>query len=113
MFDLLSLVKMASSANRAIALSQAVPFSRRLPITKEIQRNLNLGDTHVVWVGPESFAVAHTDEERSADGDLEECELHKWLVSQDDQPYDTGYYRVAPADPWEFEVIEIANGEAW
>lgn len=104
----IEMMKALSPANRAIATSQAVPFSRRLPIAKAIQREQRLGDAHVAWIGRDGFALAHTDEER-ATIDLEDCPLHEWLNGQIDQPYDEGYYMVTPGDPWDFVVI---NGEA-
>ncbi len=60
---------------------------------KAIQRRLNLGGVHLVWLGEHGFAIAHTDEER-ATIDLHDCELHKRLGRA--APEGTGYYIVTP-----------------
>lgn len=62
---------------------------------KALQRRLSLLDVHVCWLGPTGFVVAHTDEER-ATIDLEDCELHRWLVDQSAAPAGEGYYVVTP-----------------
>lgn len=83
---------------------------------KAIQDRLNLRDQHLVWVGPASFVLAHTDEERAAPMDLVRCELHAWLEGLDGPPEEVGFYvarRHEPdaysepylADPWDFEPI--------
>lgn len=65
---------------------------------KALQRDLNLLDVHVVWLGLGGFVIAHTDEERAeaAMTGLEECEMHIWLVERDGPPARTGYYVVTP-----------------
>ena len=60
---------------------------------KRIQRELNLCDVHVVWIGPLHFVIAHTDEER-ATIDLEDCELHNTLLQFDPGDIIEGYYKV-------------------
>ena len=35
-----------------------------IELAKEIQKSLDLYDTHVVWLGETGFTIAHTDEER-------------------------------------------------
>ena len=82
---------------------------------KALQRNLNLRDVHVVWLGESTFVIAHTDEER-ATIPLEQCALHQWLLDVDNAPHEPGYYQAHPrmvdlnresygADPWGFELL--------
>lgn len=63
---------------------------------------------HVVYIGDETFVVAHTDPERAA-GDLENCPLHLWLVDLEGPPAELMTemaYRVTPVvgkgAPWHF-----------
>lgn len=50
----------------------------------EVQARWRLQGVHLVWLGPNSFTIAHTDAERRAvergGPSLEECELHQWLT---------------------------------
>lgn len=90
---------------------------------KALQREQGITD-HVVWLGPYSFVIAHTDAERSSHGDLEACGLHIWLL---DGPPDgveiPGYYVVVPheldahsepyrADPWDFHPLRPEGTDA-
>lgn len=44
---------------------------------KRVQRDLKLGDRHVVYIDPgEGFVMAHTDHERYGVKPLDECETH-------------------------------------
>ena len=53
---------------------------------------------HLVWIGPDDFVIAHTDEER-ATIDLKDCELHRWLRDLDGPPHGLGYYVAVPHEP--------------
>jgi hypothetical protein len=46
---------------------------------KRAQRDLGLGDRHVVYIDDEVFLLAHTDAERAEHADLWQCEIHLWL----------------------------------
>lgn len=51
---------------------------------REVQTRWRLQAVHLVWLGPNSFTIAHTDAERRNFGsmgweDLEDCPLHQWL----------------------------------
>ncbi len=47
---------------------------------KRVQRDLGLGEFHVVYIDlDEGFAMAHTDAERASGMDLTECQFHYWL----------------------------------
>lgn len=89
---------------------------------QEFQRNLGLLDTHVVWMGFEGFAIAHTDAERESIP-LVGCALHSWMSEREGplkEVYDDGegWYVVRrrehdptsesfPSDayPWIFERL--------
>lgn len=89
---------------------------------KALQFSHNLSDIHLCWVGYDSFVLAHTDKERSSI-DLEQCELHKWLLSRDLPPNNPGFYYIVrphtldtPSKPyvsrfstvpWDFEPLYI------
>lgn len=62
---------------------------------KAMQAQLDLRDIHLCWIGPDTFVIAHTDEER-ASIPLDECDLHHWLADHSEAPADQGYYRVVP-----------------
>jgi hypothetical protein len=46
---------------------------------RRVQRHLGLGRVHVVYVGSDGFAMAHTDAERASATDLRSCRHHYWL----------------------------------
>lgn len=69
--------------------TEAVPSIDAL---KALQADCHLGDEHVVYLGPERFVIAHTDEERAGGDDLTRCEVHEWLASRDKIPAEPGYY---------------------
>lgn len=57
---------------------------------------------HLIWLGPNRFEIAHTDEERNDpdrfkfDGrHLEQCPLHKYLERQEESPMPYGFYIVS------------------
>jgi hypothetical protein len=64
------------------------------------------GHIHLVWIGPNKWVIAHTQDER--DEGLEvmvDCELNDWLESFVEQPAPTGIY-AALEDFWEgWELI--------
>lgn len=64
---------------------------------KALQKRLNLLEVHIVWLGPSGFVIAHTDEERAQDFDLEDCDLHGWLSESGEPPAVAGYYVVVPS----------------
>jgi hypothetical protein len=49
---------------------------------KRVQRDLGLGDRHVVYVDPAcGFVMAHTDAERAAGQEvMNACRFHYWLT---------------------------------
>lgn len=73
---------------------------------KRIQRDNNLLNTHVVWIGRYGFAIAHTDNERITLHLLSKCELHQWLDWQYDQPEPEGVYVAEEEDgTWKFSGL--------
>jgi hypothetical protein len=78
---------------------------------KKIQRDNELLDTHVVWIGSTGFAIAHTDDERHmtqkfpAALPLEDCPLHVWLEWQCDQPKPDGVYIAEEDGSWKFSGL--------
>jgi Family of unknown function (DUF6085) len=62
------------------------------------QKEEGLGDVHLVNLRDEGFDVAHTDGEREAQMDLEDCPVHRWLMSFAGPPAAPGRYRVAEVD---------------
>lgn len=80
---------------------------------KRLQRDADLGNLHLVWLGPEHFNLAHTDAERASGKPLEGCALHRCLADLDqagmkdsgivlplEAPAETGYiYVVVPEEP--------------
>jgi hypothetical protein len=74
---------------------------------KRIQRDNDLLNAHVVWIGPTHFSIAHTDHERATLHPLTNCLLHDWLERQEYQPYEDGVYVVTNSyDGWEFVPLE-------
>jgi len=49
-----------------------------------LQDERGLNDTHIIWLGPDRFTIAHTDEERASGMDLEECDLHMAALGMPD-----------------------------
>lgn len=79
---------------------------------KQLQRDADLPNLHLVWLGPGHFNLAHTDPERKSGEALEDCALHKWLVKQspDDLPAAPGsVYVVVPYEP---DALQASYGEA-
>lgn len=69
-----------------------------------LQARLGKRDQHIVWLGEESFIIAHTDEER-ATIDLKTCPLHEMLLLAERAPVEwTGYYAWLP-DVGRFEPL--------
>lgn len=88
--------------------NESWPSGPSVEDVKAIQRQLNLLDVHVVWLGPEHFVLAHTDDER-ASGDLY-CELHCWLRDVCDGPPEAvGYYVVTPHEVDAYEPYPVAR----
>ena len=97
-----------------------MPDTVSIDTLKLAQRDLELGEVHLVHVGAGGFTIAHTDAERaeSTTTALEQCELHRWLLGQSEPPVDTGLYVVVPhepdaysepygADPFDFEPLDV------
>jgi hypothetical protein len=66
---------------------------------KWLQRTLELGHTHLVWLDEGGFVIAHTDDERRKAETrplyLETCPLHWWLTYSTERPVSaTGWYTV-------------------
>lgn len=78
---------------------------------KRIQAELDLYDKHIVSIGDDGFAIAHTDEERVNLESLERCCLHLWLYMQAGSPIDEGVYIIEPMwghhthGPWEYKHV--------
>lgn len=83
---------------------------------KRVQRDLGLGDRHVVYFDPdEGFVLAHTDAEREAGMDLTTCRFHYWLCKLGEDPswalwVGNGF----PGSPgwYEMEYLTVARGLA-
>lgn len=86
---------------------------------KAIQSKFALQDVHVVSLGDNGCAIAHTNQERGrmATVPLESCPLYRWLVDFDAPPHSDGVYVVIEhepdlesepygADPWEFYTLQ-------
>lgn len=58
-----------------------------------LQRDLGI-TTHLVYMGPQRFVLAHTDPERSSGVSLSDCAVHRVLADLDDPPVGAGYYAV-------------------
>lgn len=88
---------------------------------KALQERLGRLDAHVAYIGETGFTVAHTQEERDGEFELEECPLHYWLSNANRPPFPPGYYIVtghfdmrAQPDPeadtgWNFTAIEPSD----
>jgi hypothetical protein len=83
------------ASERSDHKTQGAAMTPTIDDVKALQRRCNLLDVHVCWIGPESFVIAHTDEER-ATIDLEDCDLHGWLRDESGPPERVGYYIVTP-----------------
>lgn len=97
------------------------PFHPNVEDLRELQRRLDELDTHIVWFGPRTFVLAHTDEERANFSSLEECELHRELADLSEAPVEKlGYYRATKHIPdaysesyrgdaigWDFDPVEV------
>lgn len=70
---------------------------------KILQREENGGSLHVVWIGEDGWACAHTDDERwLGQGAMDACSINDWLNGQIDQPAPTGIYiALDEGDGWE------------
>jgi hypothetical protein len=90
---------------------------------KTVQAQLGMTDTHLCWLGERTFVLAHTDEER-ATIDLEDCELHQWLIDCTAAPAVAGYYSVEPhipdldsepygVAPWQFLSMSRMDRGPW
>jgi hypothetical protein len=108
--------------SREVDLLLEAASAPTIPEIKSLQRRLDMRDTHIVWIGPSRFVIAHTDEER-ATIDLEDCELHAWLHGLGGPPTAYGYYtalRHEPdaysesyrADPWDLCPLDVDAGTA-
>lgn len=81
---------------------------------KELQRDAEIPDLHLVWLGPERFNLAHTDPERASGKPLTDCALHRWLVARapDDLPAEPGaVYVVVPSEPDAYQAFNAE--EPW
>lgn len=58
-----------------------------------LQRELGI-TTHLVYMGPQRFVLAHTDQERSSGKPLSDCAVHRALADLDASPVEAGYYAV-------------------
>lgn len=80
---------------------------------KGIQRDLDLGHTHVVHLNERGFTIAHTCIERVAhrrtQTPLTDCPLHLWLSDLDEVPENVGLYIVEPYDDegYRFEALSL------
>lgn len=50
---------------------------------KRVQRELKLGDFHVIHWHPDTWVMAHADAERASEMDLTDCCIHKWMLTED------------------------------
>lgn len=84
---------------------------------KAIQSKFGLHDVHVVSIGDNGLAVAHTNKERAELADLTCCELYCWLLDLDEPPHPGGVYVVIEhepdlysesygSDPWDFYTLQ-------
>ena len=72
---------------------------------KRVQRDLNLGDRHVVYIDPEDgFVLAHTDAERAEGIDLTKCPFHYWLCVLGKDPSWAPYVGNFPQVPGWYEM---------
>ena len=74
----------------------------------EYQAKIDSGHVHVVWIGPDGWVVAHTDDEREEGLEvMTDCDLNDWLDSFTSQPEPTGWY-VALEEDWDgWELIPV------
>lgn len=73
---------------------------------KELQARIGRRDWHIVWLGEQSWVIAHTDQER-ATIDLEMCPLHERLLNADESPVnEVGYYLYLPETD-EFVPLQV------
>lgn len=81
------------------------------------QERNDLKHVHVVYLGPSSFMLAHTDEERARHANDESCPVHLWLSEHDEPPEAVGLYAVVEhrpdaysepymAEPWDLEPLD-------
>lgn len=64
-----------------------------LPELLRIQDALGLRDTHLIAFARDSFAIAHTDDERAV-FDLEDCALHVWALGVEQGAFPEGVWRL-------------------
>lgn len=84
---------------------------------KTLQREENGGSLHIVWIGEDGWACAHTDDERylaenfPAALPLEDCPINEWLDGHIHQPAPTGIYiALEEGDGWELIPYERRLG---
>jgi hypothetical protein len=77
------------------------------------QRKHDMADVHLVNVREDGFDLAHTDGERRAGIDLEDCPVHRWLTGLSGPPAASGRYQVLNhepdqySEPWGAEPYDL------
>lgn len=80
------------------------------------QRAHDMADVHLVNVREDGFDLAHTDGERAAQIDLEDCPVHRWLTGLSGPLAASGRYQVIdhitdpdsepyPVKPYDLEPV--------
>ena len=67
-------------------------MDRELKELIAFQYELGLGDVHLVHIGENNWWLAHTEEERASDDNLEECPFHTSLLRDIEPPVQPGIY---------------------
>lgn len=78
---------------------------------KILQREENGGSLHVVWIGVDGWACAHTDDERWLGQDvMDACPINAWLDGHIDQPAPDGIYiALDEGDGWELIPYDASS----
>jgi hypothetical protein len=81
---------------------------------KRVQRDLGLGDVHVVYIDDEwGFSLAHTDAERASGTSLWDCQYHRWLFALMDDGAWGPYVGNFPENGWyEMPTLTTSKGIA-
>ena len=77
---------------------------------KRVQRDLGLGEAHVVYIDDSGFVMAHTDRERASGMDLADCRYHYWLGKFGDPEW-APYIWAFPEPGW-YQLDGLVPGTA-
>lgn len=80
---------------------------------KRVQRDLGLGEVHVIYIDlDEGFVMAHTDAERASGMDLRDCHYHYWLGKLDDLDWVSYLWNIRESGWYRLDDLQNSQGIA-